>query len=375
MSVSRGKILIAFHDEGPVRGATRAILDVLPLLQDLGWEFAFWAPRPGGAFDELRSEGAWVRGRDRLVRYSWAELSAPPGIVARLASLPRYFGAFSRAVHDSGCDLVHANTIVTMPEALCARAMGRPVVLHVHDMADDSPRWRAAGHVIPKTTAVVLAPSEACSAALARRGIAARVVNYGVLPRNPTPAPRREGLVVGTVGGIEPRKGTDIFVDAARLVLAERPDVSFKLFGSIGHGADEAWSRDILARATAVGIEQEEGPHGREALAGWDMFVLTSRADPFPVVVFEAMAAGVPVVATAVDGVPEQVGDEAGLLVPPEDPEALARSILALAADADRRARIGAAGRRRLEQRFTPERQAQGLDQAYQDALGTRATV
>ena len=366
----RGKVLVVLHDDGPVRGASRVILEVLPLLEEAGWEFAFWAPRPGGAFEELRTHGRWVRGRPRLVRYSWAEITAPPGPVTRLASLPGYFGAFARAVSESGCDVVHANTIVTLPEALCARAMGRRVVLHVHDMADDGPRWRLAGRVVPRMASVVLAPSQACADAMARHGIDARVV-YNGLPVRPPGARHERGqtIVVGTVGGIEPRKGTDIFVEAARLVRAEMPEVEFRLFGSVSPGADESWSREALAQAGAAGIRHEEGSNGRDALAGWDLFVLSSRADPFPLVIFEAMAAGVPVVATAVDGVPEQLAGDAGVLVAPEDASALARAIVALARDPERRRRLGEAGRRRLAERFTLEQEAEGLDGVYRDAL------
>jgi glycosyltransferase involved in cell wall biosynthesis len=88
-----------------------------------------------------------------------------------------------------------------------------------------------------------------------------------------------------------------------------------------------------------------------------DIFVLPSTYEGFPVAILEAMAAGLPVVATAVAGVPEAVlPGRSGLLVPPEDAAALAGALGELAADPERRRSMGLAARRELEQHFTIEK-------------------
>jgi glycosyltransferase involved in cell wall biosynthesis len=77
------------------------------------------------------------------------------------------------------------------------------------------------------------------------------------------------------------------------------------------------------------------------------------------------MASGLPVIGTAVDGVREQLTESTGVLVDPDDAEALARAVLDLADDPAARARLGKAARRRVEENFTLEVQAQGLNDAY----------
>jgi glycosyltransferase involved in cell wall biosynthesis len=95
--------------------------------------------------------------------------------------------------------------------------------------------------------------------------------------------------------------------------------------------------------------EREDVP---ELLQGADVFVLPTRSEGLPVSVLEAMAAGLPVVASAVGGVPELVASETGLLVPPGDPRALAVTIGQLLEDSGLRSRLGAAGRARVEEHF-----------------------
>jgi glycosyltransferase involved in cell wall biosynthesis len=90
-----------------------------------------------------------------------------------------------------------------------------------------------------------------------------------------------------------------------------------------------------------------------DLLAGSDIFALSTLSEGMPISVLEAMAAGLPVVATAVGGIPEIVVEgETGLLVPPQDDEALAEALARLLADAELRRRMGAAGRERAERLF-----------------------
>jgi len=91
-----------------------------------------------------------------------------------------------------------------------------------------------------------------------------------------------------------------------------------------------------------------------ELLRGADLFVLPSRREGLPMAILEAMASGVPIVATRVGGVPEIIEDgEDGVLVPPEDPGALAAALGGLLDHPDRRAAMGIAARRKAEREFS----------------------
>lgn len=107
-----------------------------------------------------------------------------------------------------------------------------------------------------------------------------------------------------------------------------------------------------------------------DILADADIKVLSSRSEGLPAAIMEAMAAGLPVVATAVGGVPELVQDgQTGLLVPPSDPAALADALAALLDDAGRRHRLGRAGQQRLQTHFRLETQVTALEQTYHALL------
>jgi glycosyltransferase involved in cell wall biosynthesis len=108
-----------------------------------------------------------------------------------------------------------------------------------------------------------------------------------------------------------------------------------------------------------------------EQLARADVFVLSSRSEGLPMAILEAMAAGLPVVATAVGGIPELVADgETGLLVPPGDADALAEALRRLVADPELRRRLGDAARTRVEERFSLAATRRAHVELYDRLLG-----
>src|SRR5438067_10065278 len=128
--------------------------------------------------------------------------------------------------------------------------------------------------------------------------------------------------------------------------------------------------RRLAGRAELVGARRDV----RELLAAADLFVLSSRSEALPISVLEAMAAGLPVVATDVGGVSELVVDgETGFLVPPADAKALAQALETLLREPRLRRRFGAAARRRAEQRFDLPRFREAHLRLYRRELELRS--
>jgi glycosyltransferase involved in cell wall biosynthesis len=165
--------------------------------------------------------------------------------------------------------------------------------------------------------------------------------------------------VVGAAGRLSPEKGFDVFIDAAALVRRERPDAGFVLFGD-GPLRERLAKRVAERRLDGAFVLAGFRPDVERFLPFLEVAVLSSHTEGLPVAVLEAMAARVPVVATAVGGTPEVVADGAtGRLVPPGDAAALARRVGELLADDAGRRRMGDAGRRRVEDEFTFARMAE----------------
>lgn len=175
--------------------------------------------------------------------------------------------------------------------------------------------------------------------------------------------------VVGLAGRLVPIKGIDVFLGAIEPIVATRPDVHVVIAGG---GPDSALVRTALERTA-----QESRVH----LLGWvadmaefygtvDLMVLSSRNEGTPLSLIEASAAGIPVVATRVGGVPEVVKEgETGLLVPAGSPEALQAAIERVLDDPILAARLGEAGRERARL-FTTHRLATSLAALYRELLG-----
>ena len=179
--------------------------------------------------------------------------------------------------------------------------------------------------------------------------------------------------VVVQAGEISARKGQVYSVRAAALVLREIPSARFVfLGGDSGRGDYREQVNDEVAR---LGINsaiiwaglREDVPD----LLGWaDVAILPSLDESFGLAAVEAMACGVPLVASRVHGIPEIVNSEnIGLLVPPADPPALAEAILSLLRDKTRAGELGKAGRQRVLKSFTPEQHIAGLEKILQSAV------
>jgi glycosyltransferase involved in cell wall biosynthesis len=183
---------------------------------------------------------------------------------------------------------------------------------------------------------------------------------------------RGDGPLLGFLAALRNQKGLPTLLDALE-ILARRGEAP--RFAIVGSGPEEP---DVRLRVL-------EGPlrsstlllpfEGRvePSLRAFDAFVLPSYWEGLPLAVLEAMAAGLPVVASAIGGTPEAVADgETGFLVPVTDAPALAERIAHIAREADLRARMGAAGRARWEAEFRVERMVKETAAVYEHVLAVR---
>ena len=343
------------------------------------------ASRVGGSAVEV--EVAYVRqSLDALVPQIARHVPVH-GLGARndrdLSWLPR----LRSLVRDRGIDIVHTHSPLTAAMARLA-VLDTPHVYTEHNVWDAYHPWtRRANALSYHRNEIVLAVSQGVASSIEQHALRWRRPPVDVLyhgyderavqsGRRARATARRvlhlppDALVLGTAAIFRPQKRHALMVDAFARVANERPDAHLVL---IGGGPLESQVRAQVARAglgdrvVITGV-RDDVPALLPAL---DVFVLSSRAEGLPVSLLEAMAAGVPAVSTAVGGVPEVVEDGVtGLLVPPEDVEALWSSMMRLA-DPERRRRFARAGMQRA-MRYSGARAWEQVQASYQRVLPGR---
>jgi len=181
-----------------------------------------------------------------------------------------------------------------------------------------------------------------------------------------------ETYLIGAVGRLSPVKGHANFLRAARLVLHKQPRAKFLIVGD-GPLSAELQATDGALRIDGACLFVGHRTDVRDLLPAMNVFVLPSLSEGIPMALLEAMALGVPVVATAVGGVPEVVRHRVnGLLVHSGDDRALADACVALTFDRDLAERLSANGRRTIEEAFSGTRSCEALTRVYQEVASVR---
>ncbi|HEX4494182.1 MAG TPA: glycosyltransferase family 4 protein [Thermoanaerobaculia bacterium] len=238
--------------------------------------------------------------------------------------------------------------------------LGRPGSVETRFRWFKAPFQILLGLLTVRAADLVLAPSAATAAEL-RRDYRAGTVE--VIPNvtgglSLPPADRRadEAGYLLFVGRLRIRKGVEVLLKALRELRETAPGATLKIAGDGEHrGALKRKAIELGLGAAVSFLGTCDAARVRGLLAGAAALVVPSIYEGMPLVVLEAMEGGVPVVASAVSGIPEVVvGGETGWLVPPEDPAALARALAEVLADPPAAQRRGEAGRRRIDERYRP---------------------
>jgi glycosyltransferase involved in cell wall biosynthesis len=328
-------------------GAELALLRLLEALDGARIEPVVVLFADGPLARRLRSAGHAVEVvalRERL-RVANRRLGPASALTAALSSVG-FLSRLVARVRRLDVDVIHTTSLkADLVGVPVARLLGLPLVWHVHDRIapDYLPGWttRLVRALARRAPTAVVANSAATAATLpGARGLT--VVHPGLAPDQVAPAPRRrqpEGSpLVGMVGRLSPTKGQLVLVRAMRQVVDRRPDARLRLVGAAAFGA-ASYDREVREEIGRLGLVEHVQLAGfvddpRVELGRFTVSVHASPVpEPFGQVVTEAMAWGVPVVATSGGGVDEIVrsgppGCETGLLVPADDAAALAAAIL-----------------------------------------------
>ncbi len=322
---------------------------------------------------------------------------AKRGVEAHFASMPPWRKLFAylkrptavRALRDVIAvvqpALLHVNDIWWVPQTLRAVAgMRIPIVAHVRQEIEP-PKVRR--YELDKTD-LVLPMSHQIRQSLEKGGVLPerlKVLHSGIdlsaVPdREDGRTIRRrfgipaEALVLGTVANLFARKGYDVMLRALPEVVATFPQVHYLIVGT-GDADYEMRLRTMVRdlelenRVHFAGFQESVYP----CLAAMDLYVHPALMEGFGIAVLEAMAMRKPVVATTAGGLPEVAQDgETGILVPPGDPDALAKAVSSLLPDSARCRQLGEAGRARVAAHFTVKIMLDRLIAAYGLLLGEK---
>ncbi len=295
-------------------------------------------------------------------------------------------GAIARLARAGSFALLHAHTPRTaMLTALAARLAGVPWVYHVHSPAsrDSTHRWQNSFNAVVeyaslRSAAAVIAVSQSLGDRVRRwRSMADRVfvVPNGVPQQRPRP-PRMPGdsrWTLGTVALFRPRKGLEVLLQAMAILLGQGEQVRLR---AVGDFETRDYKDQMFALAQDLGLADLIDWTGFTSdvpaeLAQMDVFVLPSRfGEGLPMVLLEAMAAGVPVVGTRVEGIPEVIRDGVdGLLTEPNDASALAACLSRVFRGEVDWAAIRENALRRHAERFSDRAMAAGVAEVYRQVL------
>lgn len=363
--------------EPPDGGVAQHVLELARGLPAHGWEVAVAGPVESAIYPALEEAGVPF---ERL----------PIGRALRPGPYARATTTLRRRAATGHYDVVHVHSskagAIARP---AARLGGTPVVYTPHCFPFIGPQ-RARRKLLATAAERALAPitdaficvsdDERREALDSRVGNPQRlhVVHNGSAPCRPVEADAKlaahtaGGPSVGAIAVLRPQKAIDVFVQAAPAILEAVPEARLAVIGD-GELRDEL---EQLAQRLGIGESLRFfgfTPPASRALAQLDLFVLPSLWEAFPISVLEALACGVPQVASDVGGTREAlVHGETGLLCAPGDPASLAAAVIELLRDDERREKMSSASKERHHQRFELDRMIGATASVYEKAVSRR---
>jgi glycosyltransferase involved in cell wall biosynthesis len=379
--------ILFYNHTGLVSGAERMLLMILSRLDRNAFEPVVICPLQGSLAEMVNDLGVAVEPvGDLEARFTWR--------VDRLARYCKSFFGILRQLRRKAIslkpDVIHANSIRAGLVATAATfGLGMRIIWHLHDMLPRHPL-----STLIRIIAALSARTQmiAVSEAVAKnfRGRLARLLQHRVnvilnaidLDQFQTDEAakqrvrkglrfRERDLVVGIVGQLTPRKGQLELLQAFGRALTEVPQMILLIVGAPLFNRDSEYLESIKRCALELGIAHKVRITGARSdiaaiMQALDLLVVNSKAEPFGLVILEAMASGTPVLAADVDGIPEIIKhDHSGWLFPSGNETALEQAIVSLARRPQLRARLADEGRRHVAKHFSAERYFEDLETLY----------
>jgi len=358
-------------DTGGAGGAETVLINLLSNLPPARWQSRTVIPLEGWLCDELRA-----------LEQDFTIIPSRGSVDVRfLASLIREIRVFRPAlIH---CHLLTSIVYATLASSLSNRV---PLVCTFHGRSDVKPNDRFLGiktRILSRErNAIVYVSRDLRYSLETDLGIPSSlgtVIHNGIrLSQGQRGSDLRGQLglddgapLVGCVGNFRTPKDYPNLLRAARLVLNRRPDAHFVVVGEdSGPLADDLRKMrdqlDLASRVHFLGFRKDVSP----LMAEFDIFASSSASEGLPLATLEALQLGLPCVLTRVGGVPEIVEDgETALLVPPKNPEALARGILTLLDDRNLAIQLGSAARVDVGRRFSLDSMVGKYERLYEGMI------
>ena len=367
-------------------GDGQVLVSLGRFLRNAGWGVLSACPVNGLLSERLSSYGIEVKAFDPVL------LNLANGLydlIRQYAAVRRANRQIYKIIQTENVDIVHANTIQGHWNAFIGARRARvPIIFHAHDIPSNSMLHHMWTLSCLYYCDAIIAVSRAVADYLRKCGVPSSKIHIINPPYNKEAL--RRGLkedsikyenltcdklpIIGFIGALSPRKAPLDIICAAKKLSSKGHSARFIFVGSPFPG-DEEYAKMIQYLPKKLGIANYVQFTGFqinpfEWLKHFDVFVITSTQDPCPLVVFEAMELGKPVIGTNVGGIPEQVLDgETGFIIPVNNPTALAEKLQILIKNPSLRQKMGEAGRQRVTSLFEPRKMLTKILALYQEVL------
>ncbi|MCT1223898.1 glycosyltransferase family 1 protein [Lactiplantibacillus plantarum] len=380
------KKILFLHAGAEMYGADKVMLDLISRLNPEQYQPLVVLPTEGVLVTKLREANVSVEVMPYPVMRR--KYFNPVGALSYFFDFIKYSNQLIKFAKKHKIDIIHTNTAAVMEGAFVSKRLGLPQLWSIHEIIV-SPRfmYKFTSAVISRYSTLTVTDSKAVKVHLERSGYfsssAPRVIYNGVDSERFSPANSASYLydelnipknakIIGMMGRVNSWKGQDDFLTAAELVMAEDETVYTVFVGSAFAGEEwrEADLKDRISKSKYKDriINQGYRTDSQAFYKLFDVFVLPStRPDPLPTVVLEAMATGKPIVGYRHGGVCEMVSEGYnGLLADVGDTADLGNKILSIVENPELLATMGLHSRKRLVSNFSMDAYVRNYEDAYE---------